>query len=352
MANETSITDIALNSSCCDNGTIGEGIYGINKDETNTKTFNVTDMSDPMQPVRIVIATIYIAVFIFGVAGNGIILYTLMKVVKNRSVTDLYILGLAISDFLFVAMLPITATDMLMGNQWIFGGVVCKLFVSVNYLALCAGVLIVTAMSVDRFQNVVFAIKMMGVRTTKRANIIIIVVWSFSVLYMVPATITARVSEVINGSNVMACSLKYEDLSETLTAEKIATIHTVFRFFVVFLVPSIIMVFCNATIVHFLRKRREKKQKKKATTSDKDHKAQAHKREQDRITRLILIVTSVFLVCFFPNLILNTVWVLSLMTPGLINQSNSQIFSCISMVECMLIVHQFCTESFTICVFR
>lgn len=46
----------------------------------------------------------------------------------------------------------------------------------------------------------------------------------------------------------------------TFPAQSIMTAHTVFRFVVAFLVPFVVMVICNLTIIHFLRKRRSKVQ--------------------------------------------------------------------------------------------
>lgn len=130
-----------------------------------------------------------------------------MKVIRNRCVNPTVFTSAFITlSFLFVS------------GTWIFGAVICKMFVSVGYFSLCAGVLTVMAMSIDRFQvrytfaeicpimfhtyvqylcafsleqSVVFAVKTRTIRTSRRAKRIICVIWFFAFLYMTPAAVFA-----------------------------------------------------------------------------------------------------------------------------------------------------------------
>ncbi|XP_073347768.1 chemokine XC receptor 1-like [Pagrus major] len=96
---------------------------------------------------------IFILIFIFSVIGNIILACVLFIYEKMKNVTNLFILNLACSDLVFTFTLPFWAVYYL--HHWVFGDFVCKFVTAANFLGLYSSIILLTAMTVDRFITVV-----------------------------------------------------------------------------------------------------------------------------------------------------------------------------------------------------
>lgn len=75
--------------------------------------------------LQLVVVVLYILIFCLAVIGNILVILTLVQNKRMRTVTNVLLLNLAVSDLLLaVFCMPFTATPMLMQN-FIFGGLVC-----------------------------------------------------------------------------------------------------------------------------------------------------------------------------------------------------------------------------------
>ena len=63
--------------------------------------------------------------FLVGLVGNTLVIYVVLRYTKMQTVTNLYILNLAVADFTFLIGIPFIMTTMGLGF-WPFGNVMCK----------------------------------------------------------------------------------------------------------------------------------------------------------------------------------------------------------------------------------
>jgi hypothetical protein len=71
---------------------------------------------------------LYSLIFLLAVIGNALVIMTLVQNKRMRTVTNLFLLNLAISDLLLsMFCMPITLVGMLL-RDFIFGEIMCKLF--------------------------------------------------------------------------------------------------------------------------------------------------------------------------------------------------------------------------------
>jgi len=75
--------------------------------------------------LRYVIVFVYMGTFFFGVVGNSLTIYVLLRGRRIKNMATLFILNLAIADDLFVICLPLMAHTSFV-NKWIFGIALCK----------------------------------------------------------------------------------------------------------------------------------------------------------------------------------------------------------------------------------
>lgn len=70
---------------------------------------------------------LYSLIFLLAVIGNALVIMTLVQNKRMRTVTNLFLLNLAISDLLLgIFCMPITLVGMLL-RDFIFGEIMCKL---------------------------------------------------------------------------------------------------------------------------------------------------------------------------------------------------------------------------------
>src|SRR6218665_322781 len=102
--------------------------------------------------VKYTSAVFYLVTFIFGIVGNTLTIYVIVRnaAIRNKSVSNYYILNLAAADELYVATLPFFCY-MIITNDWIFGEVACKLANVFRESNKWASVLTLMALSIDRF---------------------------------------------------------------------------------------------------------------------------------------------------------------------------------------------------------
>ena len=68
---------------------------------------------------------LYGTVFVVGLLGNSLVIYVVLRYSKMQTVTNLYILNLAVADQCFLIGIPFIMTTMGLGC-WPFGNVMCK----------------------------------------------------------------------------------------------------------------------------------------------------------------------------------------------------------------------------------
>ncbi|XP_075238341.1 neuropeptide SIFamide receptor-like [Lycorma delicatula] len=126
----------------------------------------------------------YVVVFIVGLIGNCFVIAVVYRSPRMRTVTNFFIVNLAVADILVIVFcLPAT----LMSNifvPWILGWWMCKTVPYVQGVSVAASVYSLIAVSLDRFLAIWYPLKCQI--TTRRARIIIIIIWVIAVTATLP----------------------------------------------------------------------------------------------------------------------------------------------------------------------
>ncbi|EPY79387.1 hypothetical protein CB1_000931027 [Camelus ferus] len=87
--------------------------------------------------------------------GNSLVMLVILYSRVGRSVTDVYLLNLAMADLLFALTLPIWAASKAKG--WIFGTPLCKVVSLLKEVNFYSGILLLACISMDRYLAIVHA---------------------------------------------------------------------------------------------------------------------------------------------------------------------------------------------------
>jgi hypothetical protein len=109
----------------------------------------------------------------------------------RNSVTNTYIVNLAVSDFCFLIGLPFLIVTALR-RGWIFGSFLCKVFYILTSLNWFTSVFTLTVMSADRYLAVCYAVESRRYRTPFISRVVCGIVWIASLLVMMPVYLYCR----------------------------------------------------------------------------------------------------------------------------------------------------------------
>ncbi|XP_044024143.1 C-C chemokine receptor type 6a [Siniperca chuatsi] len=228
---------------------------------------------------------------ILGFVGNSLVIVTYAFYKRTKSMTDVYLLNVAIADLLFVVSLPLIVYNEL--SSWSMGPVACKLLRGSYSVNLYSGMLLLACISTDRYIAIVHARRSFRLRSLPYSRLICTIVWATALLLSVPTfyfynwyepshtkdTFMDEV-EVMNQTSKppqYVCEFKFSHNSTAWnTKVAVPSVQVAVGFFL----PLLIMVFCyTAVIVTLLRARNFQR-----------HKA----------VRVVLAVVAVFIVCHLP----------------------------------------------------
>ncbi|XP_001378647.1 C-C chemokine receptor type 8-like [Monodelphis domestica] len=191
----------------------------------------------------LLLALFYCLLFGFGLLGNTLVILVLVACKKLRSMTDVYLLNLAISDLLFVFSFPFLTHYTL--DQWVFGNIMCKTISGIYYIGFFSSIFFITIMSMDRYLAIVHAVYALKVRTTRKGMAVSLLVWMVATLASVPLLVFYQVS---SEEGTLKCYSFYDDRTiewKLITHFEINILGLV--------IPLSILVFCYANILRHLK---------------------------------------------------------------------------------------------------
>ncbi|EOA95112.1 Neuropeptide FF receptor 1, partial [Anas platyrhynchos] len=143
-------------------------------------------------PVAAVFILAYTFIFLMCMIGNILVCFIVVKNRQMRTVTNMFILNLAISDLLVgIFCMPTTLVDNLI-TGWPFDNTMCKMSGLVQGMSVSASVFTLVAIAVERFRCIVHPFRQK--LTLRKALVTIAVIWVLALLIMCPSAITLTVT--------------------------------------------------------------------------------------------------------------------------------------------------------------
>ncbi|XP_068127602.1 apelin receptor B-like [Hyperolius riggenbachi] len=250
------------------------------------------DLSYSLLPV------FYMLVFVLGLSGNGIVIFTVWKGKSKRRSADTYIGNLAIADLTFVVTLPLWATYTALGFHWPFGSALCKISSYLVLLNMFASVFCLTCLSFDRYLAIVHSLSSANLRSRSMTVISLGIIWLLSGFLALPTLILRETLPDRTNPNKTVCDLDFTGISETKNENFWIGGLTILTTVPGFLLPLLLMttfycfIGCKVT-VHFQNLKKEEQKKR-------------------RLLKIIITLVVVFAICWLPFHIIKTIHTLGL----------------------------------------
>ncbi|XP_068180756.1 C-X-C chemokine receptor type 3-2 [Antennarius striatus] len=224
---------------------------------------------------------VYSLVFILAVVGNILVLCVIHRYRNAQrggvcafSLTDTFLLHLAISDLLLAFTLPLFAVQW--AHQWVFGLAVCKISGALFSLNRYSGILFLACISFDRYLAIVHAVSSGWKRNTCHAQIVCVFIWVGCLgLSGVDFAFKQVVEGSIIGQHKALCQVWFtENSTQWQVGLQLVSVVLGFGF------PLLIMLYCYIRIFRSL--------------------CNATRRQKRKSLHLIVSIVSVFVICWAP----------------------------------------------------
>ncbi|XP_053608515.1 G-protein coupled receptor moody-like isoform X2 [Plodia interpunctella] len=242
-------------------------------------------------------------IMVIGLFGNLLTVVALLKCPKVRNVAAAFIISLCIADFLFCAMVLPFAISGFWTRTWSHGGALCKLVPFLRYGNVGVSLLSIALITLNRY--IMIAHHSWYGRVYHKYNIALMIVfsWMFSYGMQIP-TLVGVWGKFDYDPELGTCSIMPDGNNRT---SKTAL------FVIAFIVPALLIFICYARIfwvVHSSEQRmREHQRSQHASPGSlnhdkrstiKDNRETKARRNEWRITKMVLAIFLSFLVCYLP----------------------------------------------------
>ncbi|XP_028660314.1 chemokine XC receptor 1-like [Erpetoichthys calabaricus] len=130
---------------------------------------------------------IFSVVIVLSLMGNLLVVWILLRYEKRKTVTNIFILNLAISDLLFTFSLPFISLYQSQG--WTLGNSMCKIVNGIFYIGFYSGIILMTIMSINRYVAVVHPLADLRSRKGCYGTWASMMIWLVSILASTPSII-------------------------------------------------------------------------------------------------------------------------------------------------------------------
>uniref|UniRef100_A0A8C3D8A0 Gastrin/cholecystokinin type B receptor n=1 Tax=Corvus moneduloides TaxID=1196302 RepID=A0A8C3D8A0_CORMO len=181
--------------------------------------------------VRVVL---YALIFVLSVGGNALVVAVLALNRRLRTVTNCFLLSLALSDLLLaLCCMPFTLLPGLMG-AFIFGDVVCKLVAYLMGVSVAVSTFSLVAIAIERYSAICNPLQSRAWQTRSHACRVIAGTWALAALLMLPYAVYSTTRPAAPRPPPAQCTHHWP-------SERVRQVWYVLLLLVLFFIPGVVM---------------------------------------------------------------------------------------------------------------
>ncbi|XP_053349973.1 type-1 angiotensin II receptor [Clarias gariepinus] len=242
------------------------------------------------------VPVVYACNFVIGIVGNSMVVAVIYRYMKLKTVANVFVLNLAVSDLTFLVTLPMWATFTALGYNWPFGSFLCKASAGLAIFNLYTSIFFLTALSVDRYLAIVHPVGSRQRRTLLYARLTCVLLWVFAFVLSMPTALSRDTMMVKDHPATLCGILQRADHKQLNLLVSLSILKTVLGF----LVPFLIIITCDCLMGCALLKAKGLLRKS------------ARSREDETLRMLVAAVLA-FFVCWAPHQIFHFMELLAML---------------------------------------
>ena len=213
--------------------------------------FNISEPGNAFDPcavtlnfVNLILLCLYSVLFMVAVGGNLLVLMVVLGQQRMRTVTNFFLLNLAIGDIAKALIcIPFTFVANVLVSYWPFGSFMCPFVFYMQAVVVFVSAFTLVAMSIDRYVAILYPLRQ---KLTKRKLIFIIVlIWAFALAVPLPTAFKSHVMNPFeNDTEECQLGLCIEDMGH----EELRHIYTMTIMCLQYFVPLTVLMYTYSRI--------------------------------------------------------------------------------------------------------
>ncbi|XP_059409495.1 2-oxoglutarate receptor 1-like isoform X2 [Carassius carassius] len=244
----------------------------LNYSPSNSTIDNCTDVDDLMK--RYYLPVFYGAIFIVGVVGNITALLVYVVKVRPWKSSTIIMVNLVVTDLLFMIPLPFLTYYYSQNDSWTLGIIMCRFMHFIFHFNLYGSILFLTCLAIFRYVAIVHPMHAHSIKKKHWGMLACILGWTVAV---------AEISPIFNQFEIKEQDNKTYCLDLASNNPEFMWPYSWVLTVLGYLVPLVVVCLCYWRIMKELRKGPHKETSKRV-----------------RARRLIVLILTCFIVCFFP----------------------------------------------------
>ncbi|XP_072030045.1 G-protein coupled receptor 54-like isoform X1 [Amphiura filiformis] len=260
----------------------------------------------PLTMHAYIVPVILALITLIGLVGNSIVVFVIFYQGQLKTVTNYYIVNLAITDLAFlIACAPFTAA-LYATKDWMFGRFMCKFVFYLQQMTAQTTCITLVLLAIDRYKIIMHPIESLYKRTEKRFCFVVLVIWISSGLLAAPLISVFDLKvELIECEHLLVYCTEQWEVWETkqFKFDFWHRSYVIYTALVIYVIPLLVISVCYSIILSHLWKQELPTDDSEAVLYQK----RVVYRRRRTVTRMVLAVMFAFAICWFPIHVMN-IW--------------------------------------------
>ena len=285
---------------------------------------------------KVIVAVLYGIITLLSLVGNSLVIATFAFDKHMRSVTNVFILSLAVADLLVTLTLVPFNLGIVFSSYWIFGRFACKMVPFFMAFSVSCSSLTLCSIALDRYVAIVHPHTLKGLQNPKPAGIFLAVIWIVSAICSVPNAVFYDLEKIEFKCVVPDDEAKYACVWPKSSYKEPLQLWV--TLITLFIIPLLLMSFAYSRIGYQLWIRKPVGTRRNSSDNTVMKK---------KVIKMLVIVMLAYVLCWSPIMILNTVVEKGCNTTDVIIYLKIY-FQCLSLISCCInpVIYTFMNKRF------
>ncbi|XP_050402593.1 orexin receptor type 2 [Patella vulgata] len=293
------------------NGTFNNTLNGTDEDNVtcwNEYCWDIEEYEDHLNQhifpkwQEWIVVVLYFLTFVLGVVGNFLVVFAVWRNHNMRTVTNIYIVNLAVGDFLVISLCLTPTLVQDITYTWFLGTTMCKILLFLQNVSVSVSVLTLGAISMERWYAICHPLSFKS--TLSRARNTIIIIWTVSCSVALPELIVA---------DTFGYSFPKPFTSILLTSCApswllwVQFVYQIALMIAMYLFPLILMGITYANIAYVLWRKEIPGEiaGRKSMIDGKGHNQEDKLQSRRKAAKMLITIVIVFALCYLPVHLVN-----------------------------------------------
>lgn len=244
--------------------------------------------------MHIVVPIVFIWIMVIGVAGNGSLVYIIIREKALRTVPNALIVNLSIGDLLLLLFSAPFFTFVFGADKYPFNEPICKMNAYLQTLSLGVSIFTLTALSWDRYIAIVHPMNKHKGKPMLKVVVIVTVIWVTSALL---AVFDAWSYTLIEGPGIAVCF----EVPPKLFGVTYAKARSIVHFLLLFVIPLVIIGCFYMMMAKILVKSSREMPCELTVGTSSNRQQQRQIKDRIKVAKFVLSLVIMFVVCWLPR---------------------------------------------------